>query len=235
LFLSVVEDLISNDPLVVADLRLLSLVQMFRSPHLNTFMLFLTYLGNWQIVAAGACLFGVYLALTRQRRGILALLISILGGELLVWLGKTGFVRPRPDLVNALIPAQGLSFPSGQAFVAISFYGFVSWFVIERTKTKVAKVSIVVLATVLVLAIGFSRIYLGVRWPSDVLAGQLRPRCSLARGHHHFVQCFTSIQTRGSSTKAHLGRATCEPFHHCLDWGCRGLQLYAPACHPKRA
>ncbi|CAN7720235.1 LssY C-terminal domain-containing protein [Phyllobacterium sp. LjRoot231] len=170
LFLSVVEDLISNDPLVVADLRLVSLVQMFRNPHLNTVMLFLTYLGNWQIVAAGACLFGLYLALTRQWRGFLALFISILGGEFLVWLGKTGFARPRPDLVNALIPAQGLSFPSGHAFVAISFYGLVAWFVIERTKTNVAKAIIVVLATVLVLAIGLSRIYLGVHWPSDVLA-----------------------------------------------------------------
>lgn len=46
LFLSVVEDLISNDPLVVADLRLVSLVQIFRSPHLNAVMLFLTYLGT---------------------------------------------------------------------------------------------------------------------------------------------------------------------------------------------
>ena len=169
-FFSVVEDLIANDALVLADLRVTSLVQLDRTPHLNKVMLFLTYLGNWQIVAAGASLLALYLALTRQWIWVPALFISIGGGEILVWIGKAGFARPRPDLINALIPAQGLSFPRGHAFVAISFYGSAAWFAIDRTKNWTAKAAIAAAVVITILAIAFSRIYLGVHWPSDVLA-----------------------------------------------------------------
>lgn len=193
-FLSIVEDLIARDALVLADLRLMSLVQLFRSPHLNTSMAFFTYLGNWQIVGAGAGLIAVYLALTRQWHWALALLVSIVGGEILVWLGKTGFARPRPDLVNALIPAQGLSFPSGHAFVAVSFYGLVAWYAIDRAKTWKAKISIAFLAAMVIFAIGFSRIYLGVHWPSDVLA-------SLALGTAWLAVVVTSVSVASASAK----------------------------------
>lgn len=60
-FLSVVQDLIANEAVVLADLRLLSLVQMYRTPGLNMAMLFMTYLGNWQVVTAGASLLVLYL------------------------------------------------------------------------------------------------------------------------------------------------------------------------------
>ena len=170
LFFSVVEDLISQDPLVRADLRVVSLLQVFRNPHLNNIVLFFTYLGNWQIVLAGASALLIYFAVARQWPQILAILAAVGGGEILVWAGKTAFARPRPDLVNALIPAQGLSFPSGHAFVAVSFYGLVSWFLFDSAKTKTAKVLIVVFTLETIFAIGFSRIYLGVHWPSDVLA-----------------------------------------------------------------
>ncbi|MER8420706.1 LssY C-terminal domain-containing protein [Mesorhizobium sp. M1329] len=169
-FLSVVQDLIANEAVVLADLRLLSLVQMYRTPGLSKVMLFLTYLGNWQVVTAGASLLSLYLALTRRWLWILALLVSIGGGEILVQLGEVGFGRPRPDLANALIPAQGPSFPSGDAFVAICFYGLVGWFAIDQVKTWKAKAAIAAMTIATVLAIGFSRIYLGVHWPSDVIA-----------------------------------------------------------------
>ena len=169
-FLSVVQDLIAKEAVVLADLRLLSLVQMYRTPGLNRVMLFLTYLGNWQVVTAGASLLVLYLALTRRWLWILALLVSIGGGEILVQLGKVGFARSRPDLVNALIPAHGASFPSGHAFVAICFYGLVGWFAIDWVETWEAKAAIAVVTVATVLAIGFSRIYLGVHWTSDVIA-----------------------------------------------------------------
>lgn len=101
-FFSVVQDLIANDDVVLADLRLTSLVQLYRTPRLNAVMLFLTYLGNWQVVAAGVSLLALYLALTRRWLWILALLISICGGEILVQLGKLGFARPRPNLVDQI-------------------------------------------------------------------------------------------------------------------------------------
>lgn len=169
-FFGVVEDLISNDPLVEADLRIMSLVQIFRAPSFDSIMVFITYLGNWQVVLTGAGLLAVNLALSRRWLWLTALLVSIGGGESLVWIVKSLLGRPRPDLVNALVPAQGPSFPSGHAFVAFAFYGLVAWFAVDRAKTLSAKALLAVAAVVTVAALGFSRIYLGVHWPSDVLA-----------------------------------------------------------------
>ncbi|UVK46660.1 phosphatase PAP2 family protein [Mesorhizobium sp. AR07] len=193
LFFSIGDELKPWDSLVLADLHLMSLVQMYRSPHLNKVMAFITCLGNWQIVGACAGLIAVYLAVTKQWRWILALLISIVGEEILSWLGKTGFARPRPDIANALVPAEGWSFPSSHAFIAVSFYGLIAWFAIDRAQTWRTKVLIALLAAVVILAIGFSRIYLGVHWPSDVLA-------SLALGAAWLTVVVTSFGVARAST-----------------------------------
>jgi membrane-associated phospholipid phosphatase len=169
-FFSLVQDLIARDPLIEADLRVVSLIQMFRGSFFDRLMAFFTYLGNWQMVLAGAGLMIVYLAMLRRWLWIATLLISILGGEVLVWLVKSLFRRPRPDLVNALLPAHGPSFPSGHAFVAFSFYGLVAWFAIDAAKSRLTKALIGVAAFAVIVVIGFSRVYLGVHWPSDVLA-----------------------------------------------------------------
>jgi membrane-associated phospholipid phosphatase len=170
LFFGVLRALFEHEPLVLADLRVLSLVQIFRSPNLDRVMLFITYLGNWEIVGSGIVLLNVYLFLSRRFSWLAALNVSWLGGEAFVWVSKTLVGRARPDLITALIPAHGPSFPSGHAFVAFSFYGLVAWFVIKTASTKWWKVLVAIVAVFVVLAIGLSRIYLGVHWPTDVLA-----------------------------------------------------------------
>jgi undecaprenyl-diphosphatase len=170
LFFGVLRALLEHEPLVLADLRVLSLVQIFRSPSLDRVMLFITYLGNWQIVGSGIVLLNVYLFLWRRYYWLAAVNVSWLGGEAFVWASKTLVGRARPDLITALIPAHGPSFPSGHAFVAFSFYGLVAWFVVVSARTRWWKLLISIVAVLVMLAIGFSRIYLGVHWPTDVLA-----------------------------------------------------------------
>jgi undecaprenyl-diphosphatase len=170
LFFAIVEDLIFKDPLVKSDLRIMSLFQIFRTPSFNDVMLFITYLGNWQIVVAGVILFGVYLILSRRWLWLALLIISVVGGEGIVWATKTVVGRPRPDLANALIPAQGPSFPSGHAFVAFAFFGLVAWFAINHTTGSWKRLLLGFSAVIGIAALGFSRVYLGVHWLSDVLA-----------------------------------------------------------------
>src|ERR1700682_5029534 len=140
LFFGVLRALLEHEPLVLADLRVLSLVQLFRSPNLDRVMLFITYLGNWEMVGSGIVLLNVYLFLSRRFSWLAALNVSWLGGEAFVWVSKTLVGRARPDLITALIPAHGPSFPSGHAFVAFSFYGLVAWFLAVAARTRWRKI-----------------------------------------------------------------------------------------------
>ena len=170
IYLNIAEDVFTNDSIVKFDHSFGCVVQGLRTPRMSSLMLLITYLGNWQIIGAGLLLSIYYLARERQWINAAGLLTSVFGGELLVFLSKTGFSRARPDTLNALIPAKGLSFPSGHAFVAITFYGFLAWAVMTETRSMPARITLLLVVSGLAIAVGFSRIYLGVHWPSDVLA-----------------------------------------------------------------
>ena len=169
-FFSIIQDLLYQDSLIQADLRIVNLVQIFRSDSFNNTMLFITNLGKGQIVFLGVVVLGIILVMHRRWRHSTALLASVSGGEIFVWMIKNLFERPRPALPNALLPEAGYSFPSGHAFVAISFYGLVSYFLYRELKNKFVKAVCLVSGLLIILAIGFSRIYLGAHWTSDVLA-----------------------------------------------------------------
>ena len=99
---------------------------MLRTPEFSNLMLFFTYLGNWEVVFLGALLLCIIFAIYSKWYYIKAILISIIFGELFVWLVKNIVQRPRPLLVNALIQEKSFSFPSGHAFISISFYGLLN-------------------------------------------------------------------------------------------------------------
>ncbi|MBJ6127095.1 phosphatase PAP2 family protein [Microvirga sp. BT325] len=112
-----------------------------------------------------------YLLLTGKSRAALALVLSIGGGILLSSLVKTGFDRPRPDLVSHGSYVYTASFPSGHSMMAAVVYltlGALIARVRPSRRVKAYVLSIAVLVTVLV---GISRVYLGVHWPTDVLGG----------------------------------------------------------------
>jgi undecaprenyl-diphosphatase len=169
-FFAVVVDYIAGDLFVQTDLRIISLLQTLRQPIFNQVMLFFTYLGNWQIITVGSIVFSVLLYVSRQWWWLGAFVTSILGEQLLSQTAKFAFHRDRPNLENALLPAAGGSFPSGHALVAFAFYGFLACYGVSNTRSWWAKFIILCSIIPLILGIGFSRIYLGVHWPSDVIA-----------------------------------------------------------------
>jgi undecaprenyl-diphosphatase len=112
-----------------------------------------------------------YLWLMGQRRVALFLLFAILGGLLLSSMLKSGFDRPRPDLVSHGSHIYTSSFPSGHSMLSAVVYltgGALLAIVQSAHRVRVYLVSCSILTTLLV---GVSRVYLGVHWPSDVLAG----------------------------------------------------------------
>lgn len=86
--------------------------------------------------------------------------------------------RPRPTEYR-LIDESGYSFPSGHSMVSAAFYGLLIYIIYNKVKNKYLKYSLITLLSILIVAIGVSRIYLGVHYTSDVLAGFLISICYL--------------------------------------------------------
>jgi undecaprenyl-diphosphatase len=111
------------------------------------------------------------LALMRQGRSALLLIGAVAGGQLISHLTKGFFVRPRPDLVSHEAYVHTASFPSGHSMMAAVTYLTLAVMLARATPRRRLKAYYLVLAVVLTVAVGVSRVYLGVHWPSDVLAG----------------------------------------------------------------
>ena len=80
--------------------------------------------------------------------------------------------RPRPDEFR-IIEENGYSFPSGHSMVSMAFYGLLIYLIYKRVKNKYLKYGLITLLSIVIILIGLSRIYLGVHYTSDVLAGFL--------------------------------------------------------------
>ncbi len=172
LFLSIAEDVVMHDPLVMLDEKVVATAYRFRDPTLNAVMLAFTDLGAWQTVLAGVVLAAIWLVLRGRSILGIGLCVSVLMGEALVWILKALLLRPRPSLDHALVMAHGASFPSGHAFVAFAFYGYITLLAF-RYATGAMRTLIGTNFIIIAAAIGVSRIYLGAHWPSDVLASYL--------------------------------------------------------------
>jgi len=106
------------------------------------------------------------------RLSAVLLVVSTAGGAFLTTVLKSVFRRARPEILDSGYTAGFFSFPSGHATVAVGFYGALALVLAYHLRGP-ARWATVALGTVLVLLIGFSRLYLGVHYPTDVLAGFL--------------------------------------------------------------
>ncbi|KTF69082.1 phosphatase PAP2 family protein [Sphingomonas sp. HT-1] len=121
------------------------------------------------------CLFGVaavlFLFAFGRRAEALLLAGSMLGASTCNALLKLVWQRPRPELVPHLAEASNASFPSGHAMTSAAVYLTLAVMLAQTESSRWARAYLLAFATLLVLLIGCSRVYLGVHWPSDVLAG----------------------------------------------------------------
>ncbi len=155
----------------VFDESIRNYVHGFAAPPLTVLMKFFSFIGSpLFLVILGAVVITAFFYLKRKRAVVL-FLITMLGEIILNPALKIYFGRARPDAFFDYPLPSSLSFPSGHAFGSVCFYGILAWLVADRVPNKRAKIVIGISAFVLIFLIGLSRIYLGVHYPGDVLAG----------------------------------------------------------------
>ncbi|MCF7835612.1 MAG: phosphatase PAP2 family protein [Candidatus Marinimicrobia bacterium] len=171
LFLGIVQNVLSKDWIVETDACFMNLIASLRTVTLAKFFLFFTYLGNWQFITSLSAIIAIILFLLKERRKLVFFLTGVVGGEVLYYSLKLLFHRARPDAIFSLIIKDGYSFPSGHATMSFLFYGIVAYALFYLLKKNWQKIFLIISFSVFIFLIGFSRIYLGVHWVSDILAG----------------------------------------------------------------
>lgn len=131
----------------------------------------ITSLGGYAVVMLISLAAIGYLLMDGKRGAALWVLISVGGGAVLSNLLKIAIDRPRPDLVARLVEVNTTSFPSGHATLAAVTYLTLGALLSRVEARRGAKIYVLTVAVALTFLIGVSRIYLGVHWPTDVLAG----------------------------------------------------------------
>ena len=142
-----------------------------RSPAIEPVMLELTVLGTGTVVMTIVAVSALFLWLTKHRYSAILLLIATFGGIVLNNLLKVGFGRPRPQLFDWGTHVVSWSFPSGHAMSAAVVYGTVAYLASRLQERHRDRVITLLCAAVIILVIGVTRLYLGVHYPSDVVAG----------------------------------------------------------------
>jgi membrane-associated phospholipid phosphatase len=131
----------------------------------------ITNLGEVWFCIFAASLICLFLYASKQQKFVPELFLISLGSAATVWALKLFFAMPRPVDPIALVTIDSFSFPSGHAAAAATLYGFLLWMMLGtgtagRTRTLFAGVFFLI-----IVFVGFSRLYLGVHYLSDVIAG----------------------------------------------------------------
>ena len=153
------------------DFAVLRWLGAHRMPTLDSVMLEITSLGTSSVVAMVVGVAALFLWLNQHKHSAILLFVATFGGVILNNLLKLGFGRPRPEVITWATTATFYSFPSGHAMSATIVYSTVAYLAARLQRTRAARIAITLVAAIIIFLICLSRLYLGVHYPSDVLAG----------------------------------------------------------------
>lgn len=183
LFLVLLTTAVTTAPnfLVTIDLWFENLLLTVRTPFLLNVFGGVTFLGNSFVVMGIAGIIGIFLWYSKiYRTHVSGLVITLLSAAVTGYTMKVLVGRARPSGLIPSLSETSFSFPSGHATAAMALYGFLAYLLCTLFPMK--KPVVITAATLLIGSIGFSRLYLGVHFPSDVIAGYIIGGLSLLVG-----------------------------------------------------
>lgn len=169
LFLGIVEDLVSRDPLVVADQSVFTFLQQLRTQPVDRLMVGITELGSGGVMVPLIVAVAVWLGARRCWRTAGYWVATVAGAEVIVQVLKQTLGRHRPLALYAGV--EQYSFPSGHATVSAVVLAFLAFLLTRGQPARWWRLAVGGTAAVFVALVGFSRLYLGAHWLSDVLGG----------------------------------------------------------------
>ncbi len=158
--------LITTNNIRLFDDNVYNYISSFRNSYLDNIFKIITKFAN----PISITILVLILLIILKKENIYKLILTVSTTVLLNQALKHLIRRPRPDHVR-LVSEKGFSFPSGHSMISIAVYGFLIYLVYNNIKNKFLKTILIILLVILILGIGISRIYLGVHYPTDVLAG----------------------------------------------------------------
>lgn len=170
LFAGVAEDVVTGDPLTEIDVHISRWFHAHATPNVTRYMLLFTHLHGTVGIILLALALALFLFWRKERDWLLTLVVVLPGGMLLNVMLKHVFLRDRPSFSDPLLTLTSYSFPSGHVAGATLFYGVIAAFLASHLPTWRWRAAAVLIACLLVILVGITRIYLGVHYFSDVVA-----------------------------------------------------------------
>lgn len=152
----------------IIDEYIYNLIMNLKSDFMTLFMKIFTFFGSVELTII-IIFISLILSIFKGKKSIIFVYI-IVGETILNYIIKILVKRPRPNILQ-LVNETSYSFPSGHTMVSVVLYGFLNYLIIKSTINKKLKISLITILSIIPLLVMISRIYLGVHYFSDVMAG----------------------------------------------------------------
>lgn len=176
----------NREPLTVLDAQLSTWLHTHASPDLTKATLMISALHSTPAVSCAAGALLIYLFWRRRLYWLVTVVLSVFGGMILNVLLKYAFHRARPHFDDPILTLTSYSFPSGHTMMATVLYGVVAAYLVAKTRDLRWRVLVILSASLMILLVGSSRIYLGAHYLSDVLG-------AIAEGLAWLSICLTAV------------------------------------------
>jgi len=171
LIAELVDEVMDPDEAVTPDDRIVDWINQHASPALTTLFRTATRLADYWFAIIVVATTATILIWKRHRGAAFALIASSAGAALVTQTLKEIIGRERPPIGGQLVAATGLAFPSGHSSQSVACYGGLALATILASRRTGPRIAAITAAVVIAFLVGTSRVYLGVHWPSDVVAG----------------------------------------------------------------